>query len=206
MSLDNSALVRPFIPPTFDGDTFCYTELLDRGKRKGNNGFRILKTYFHRSREEFDTQLPHMQRLCDLTKVRAYTRLAQRSYKKVAKEFVRLVVETYTTENFSGMKTLYARACGIVSPNVKMWMLDIDEKTFTTNVLKERLRNDGHLLAVIPSRKGEHFIIRAFDARAYTQPGILNEHNQPIQGWESWGQVSLHKDNGTNLYIPDEAD
>lgn len=195
--LDNSALVRPFVPETDDGDTFVYTELLDRGKKKGNNGVRIVKTFWHRSQADFDTHLPAMQALCDATRTRAYTRLAPRSFKKVGGEFLRLVTETYISGNFAGMKSLYARACGVVSPNVKMWMLDIDEKTFSTNVLKDRLASDGHLLAVIPSRKGEHFIVRAFDARPYTVA-----HG----GWASWGEVSLHKDNGTNLYIPDEAD
>jgi hypothetical protein len=197
--LDNTDLVRPFVPPTDDGDTFVYTELLDRTKKKGNNGVRIVKTFYHRSQADFDRHLPAMKSLCDSTKVRAYTRLAPRSFEKVAGEFLRLVTETYISKNFAGMKTLYARACGIVSPNEKIWMLDIDEPTSTTEALKNSLKTDGHLLAVIPSKKGEHFIIKAFDARNYTRRGGT------LEGWEVWGAVSLHKDNGTNLYIPDDA-
>jgi hypothetical protein len=102
--LDNTDLVRPFVPPTDDGDTFVYTELLDRTKKKGNNGVRIVKTFYHRSQADFDRHLPAMKSLCDATKVRAYTR-----------------------------------------------------------------------------RGGT------------------------LEGWEVWGAVSLHKDNGTNLYIPDDA-
>ncbi len=198
--LDNTHLVRPFVPAEDDGDTFVYTELLDRTKRKGNNGVRIVKTFYHRSQADFDRHLPQMIGLCDAVKVRAYTRLAPRSFKKVAAEFLRLVTETYISQNFAGMKTLYARACGIVSPNEKIWMLDIDNTTFSTNCLKERLRLDGHLLAVIPSKKGEHLIVKAFDARDYTRRGGT------LEGWEIWGEVSLHKDNGTNLYIPDGAE
>jgi hypothetical protein len=193
--LDNTDLVRPFVPTVSDGDTFVYTDLLDRAKRKGNNGVRIVKTFYHRSHEDFDRHLPQMKALCDATKVRAYTRLAPRSFEKVAGEFLRLVTETYVSKNFAGMKTLYARSCGIVSPNVKMWMLDIDASTPETEVLKAKLYQDGHMLAVIPSRKGEHFIIKAFDARPYTGE----------RGWAEWGDVSLHKDNGTNLYIPEGA-
>lgn len=193
--LDNSALIAPFAPEKDDGDTFIYTELLDRTKKKGNNGVRIVKTFYHRSREDFERQLPAMKALCEATKVRAYTRLSPRSFEKVAGEFLRLVTETYISKNFAGMKTLYARACGIVSPIEKLWMLDVDACTEMTEALKERLRADGHLVSVIPTRKGEHFIIHAFDSRPYVGP----------HGWGLWGDVSLHKDNPTNLYIPDGA-
>jgi hypothetical protein len=40
--LDNSEIVRNFVPEHDDGDTYVYSELLDRSKTKGNNGFRIV--------------------------------------------------------------------------------------------------------------------------------------------------------------------
>lgn len=194
--LDNSEAVAPFCPETFDGDTFVYTEMLDRGQRKGNNGHRLVKTFYHRSREEFWEQWPQIRKLCDLAKVRACTRLAPRSYKKVGREFTRLVVETALTENWQGMKSLYNRACGIVSPNEKLWLFDVDAKTEHTDRLADNLRKDGHLVARIPSKKGEHLISRPFDSRPY-----VGGH-----GWAAWGEVQLHKDNPTNLYIPNGAD
>src|SRR6185295_3080112 len=108
--LDNSKLIAPFCPISDDGDTFIYTEMLDRGKRKGNNGHRLVKTFYHRSVEEFWEQWPVIQKLCDLTLVRACTRLAPKSYKRVGATFTRLVVEAALTDNFSGMKSLYNRA------------------------------------------------------------------------------------------------
>lgn len=80
MPLDNSALIAPFCPATADGDTFVYTEMLDRGRQKGNNGHRLVKTFYHRSVEEFWSQWPTIKKLCDLTLTRACTRLAPRSY------------------------------------------------------------------------------------------------------------------------------
>lgn len=77
--LDNSTLVAPFCPPSDDGDTFIYTEMLDRGKKKGNNGHRLLKTFYHRSVEEFWEQVPVIKKLCDLAGIRACTRLAPKS-------------------------------------------------------------------------------------------------------------------------------
>lgn len=195
MPIDNSALVAPFAPAEADGDTFIYTELLDRTKRKGNNGVRLARAFFHRSQAEFWEQWPTIVKLCDLSGCRAYTRLAPRSYKKVGREFVRLVVDTAMSENWAGMKSLYQRACGTVTPNEKLWLIDVDARDGNTERLAANLTEAGVLRARIPSRKGEHLIVVPFDAR----PWVGNH------GWRAWGEVELHKDNPTNLYIPDEA-
>lgn len=194
--LDNSAIVATFCPPTDDGDTFIYTEMLDRGKRKGNNGHRLLKTFYHRSVAEFSEQLPIIKQLCNLSGVRACTRLAPRSYARVGREFTKMVVEAALTDNFVGMKSLYNRACGITSPNVKLWLFDVDKIDKDSNRLADLLSRDGRLVARIPSKKGEHLISKPFDGREY-----WGNH-----GAGAFGEVQLHKDNPTNLYIPDDAE
>jgi hypothetical protein len=197
--LDNSALIAPFCPAQPDGDTFIYTEMLDRGKRKGNNGHRLVKTFYHRSVDEFWSQWPTLKALCDLARVRACTRLAPRSYAKVGAQFTRLVVDASLTANWAGMKSLYNRACGIVSPNTNLWLWDIDERTETTEALAGHLRDFGVLRARIPSKRGEHLITTAFDARPLA--GVRGDGTCP-----EWGAVQLHRDNPTNLYIPDGAE
>lgn len=197
--LDNSELIIPFVPDHFDGDTFIYTELLNRGQRKGNNGHRIVKTFYHRSREEFAEQLPVMKHLCDMTRVRACARLAPRSYKKVGREFTRLVVETALTENWAGMKTLYARACGIVTPNQKLWLFDVDAISAGTDEFAKLLEASGVLRGRIPSKKGEHLIAVPFNPEPFVGKRVDS-------GWSAWGEIQLHKDNPTNLYIPDGAE
>lgn len=195
--LDNSALIAPFCPPTDDGDTFIYTEMLDRTKQKGNNKQRLVKTFYHRSQEEFWEQWTTMKELADLTKVRLYTRLAPRSYEKVGKAFTRLVVEASLTNNWAGMKSCYNRACGTVSPNQKLWLFDVDAIDDFSNSLARHLQDKDLLRGRIPSRKGEHFITAPFDVR------LFSVHKE--EDWSQWGEVSLHKDNPTNLYIPDGA-
>lgn len=189
--LDNSALIEPFVPETDDGDTFIYTEMLDRGQKKGNNGHRLVKTFYHRSREEFRDQLVQIKRLCDLACVRACTRLAPRSYKRVAGTFHRLVTETYITGNYAGMKSLYNRACGTTAPNEKLWLWDVDYPDEASNTFGLWLITAGHRRAAIPTKKGVHYITRPFDVRLGT----------PIPA-----NATLHKDNPTVLYIPDNAD
>lgn len=198
MPLDNSELIAPFIPERDEG-TFCYTEMLDRGQRKGNNGQRLVKTFYHRSRQEFWDQLPTIRRLCDMSEVRACTRLAPRSFEKVAGTFLRLVTETYITKNFSGMKSLYNKACGTTSPEAKLWLFDVDVMDDRTRLFGEDfLPKLGVLVASIPSRKGVHHITRPFDTR------IFEDYKRVINPLGD--DVTLHKDNPTNLYIPDAAD
>lgn len=194
--LDNSDLVRAFVPKIDDGDTFIYTEMLDRGQRKGNNGRRLVKTFYHRSVDEFNAQMPGIRAMCDLSKVRACTRLATRSWKKVGREFTRLVVETALTENWMGMKTLYNRALGIASPVRKLWLFDVDLIDASTWALEKSLSDAGLLVATIPSKKGVHFITKPHDRRGVQKDGYM-------VGYE---HVQVHKDNPTNLYIPDGAD
>lgn len=198
-ALDNSKFILPFIPETDDGDTFVYTEMLDRTAKKGNNNHRLVKTFYHRSREEFEAQLPTIRQLCDMTKSRAYTRLAPRSWEKVGKANLVLVAEAAAQGNWAHMKALYNSACGRTAPEKKLWLFDVDAITVSTEELVQRLLADKVLLARIPSRKGEHLITTAFDPRPY-MGGFFDD-----RGWARWGEVSLHKDNPTNLYIPEDA-
>lgn len=196
--LDNSISVAAFCPPIDDGDTFIYTEMLDRGKRKGNNSHRIVKTFYHRSVEEFWEQWPVIKNLCDLSLVRACTRLSPKSYKRVGATFTRMVVEAALTNNFAGMKSLYNRACGTTSPNTKLWLFDIDVINEGTIEFEKYLQINGSYIATIPSKKGLHYITKPFDMRLFEM--FMDDHDMSDE------HISLHKDNPTNLYIPDGAD
>lgn len=222
--LDNSELILPFVPQRDDGDTFIYTELLDRSKQQGNNGFRMLRTYYHRSQDEFREQMPEIRRMCEDNKVRAYTRLAPRSWKKVGKLHCELVVEASLTDNWIAHKALYHRACGTVTPNEKLWLWDVDE----ISPISERFgvwlqqhaapRGTGKrplLRAIIPSKKGVHYISDPFDVRRLVDgmPGSMDLRGVALKHSADGDvvadldahQISLHKDNPTNLYIPQSA-
>lgn len=198
-ALDNSDIVERFVPSEPDGDTFIYTEMLHRGQKKGNNGHRLVKTFYHRSVEEFRSQLPVIRMLCDQTLARACTRLAPRSYERVGRVFTRLVVDTAMSNNWAGMKGLYNRACGTTSPNQKLWLWDVDDPADpSTDRLRRFLSAYDNLVAEVPSKKGLHFICRPFDVRLWE--GAMRERGIDVT------HVDLHKDNPTNLYIPDGAD
>lgn len=188
-AIDNSEIISQFVPEKDDGDLFIYTEMLDRTARKGNNGYRLVKSFYHRSREEFWQQWPQIKQLCEMTKVRAYTRLAPRSFEKVGKAHVQLVVEAAMQGNWSHMKALYNSACGRTPPIKKLWLFDVDGPDSHSEIFGKWLDGADHLLATVPSRKGLHYISEPFDPRLVAMPS----------------NISLHKDNPTNLYIPEDA-
>lgn len=191
MTVDNSEIVSSFFPDAFDGDTFFYTELLDRSvSAAGGNRVRMLRSFYHPTKEIFWKVWPTIRRLCDQTGCRAYTRLSPRSYAKVGKLFARKVVEAALVEHYQDMHSIYASACGTVSPDVKLWLWDVDDMSDPSfSGVLDKLKEKGVYIATIPSRQGCHLISRPF----WVQDAFPNGHH-PIQ---------CHKDNPTNLYIPD---
>ena len=55
--INNYDILKHYVPEEFDGDTFYYTEILDRSKKAGNNKGRRLRTFYHRTRQEFSDQM-----------------------------------------------------------------------------------------------------------------------------------------------------
>src|SRR5690349_24143391 len=102
--IDNSFIVRTFIPTIPDGDTFLYTEILNRNKKTGNNKGRLEKTFYHRSRNEFDHQMADIAKWCDYTGARAYTRLGPRSFQRVGHKFFSHMTEQVVAQNWEGMR------------------------------------------------------------------------------------------------------
>lgn len=147
-------------------------------------------------------QVPVIKKLCDMAGIRACTRLAPKSFRTVGKLYARMVVEAALTDNYAGMKSLYNRACGTAASITKIWLFDVDLMVDRTVAFGDRIEQAGNLLARIPSKKGVHFIAKPFDTRIIEQW----YHDLGINCAPGVDEVSLHKDNPTNLYIPDNAD
>lgn len=80
---------------------------------------------------------------------------------------------------------------GCTSPITKYWLFDVDDKEHPAlGDLREALATRGVLRGEIPSKKGVHLIAEPFDTRGIVVPA----------------DIAIHKDNPTNLYIPDGAD
>jgi hypothetical protein len=67
-----------------------------------------------------------------------------------------------------------------------IWLWDVDYPQRTLHT--DKLQALPELVAVVPSRKGRHLLTRPFNRASYDLDTIV-----------------LHKDNPTNLYIPESA-
>jgi hypothetical protein len=192
-SVDNREAVSLFIDMIGDGDTFWYTELLDR-TTNGSSRFKMLRSFEHNDRGEFLNQCDTIAKLCEQNNVRAYTRLSPRSRKQVAHHMLRTVTDQVLEGHYDALWHMYGSACGKTSIHGrKVWLIDIDRdedgtlpKAYT--VCRRNLEQTGNFLAWIPSKNGGHLICRPHDPRLLVLDG-----------------AQLHKDNSTNLYIPGAA-
>ncbi len=191
-AVDNSVLIASLLDQKSDGDTFWYTEILDRTKRSaGDNRKRMVRLFRHGSGPELLELMPTIRAMCDATGARAYTRLSPRSHKAVAKALLLLTAEMVTSEQWNSAAYLYARACGRCNiHDRRLWLYDVDLICRASADLGTYLKSNSWLVATVPSRKGLHYVSRPHDPEG---DGVFST------------AASLHKDNPTNLYIPSES-
>lgn len=194
--IDNRELVAQYIDVDYDGDTFWYTELLDR-TNNGSSRFKMLRSFEHQDRATFLEQCDTIAQLCERNNVRAYTRLTPRSRKAVAGRLLTQVTQQYIDGHYDALWHAYGSACGKSSIHArKLWLFDIDKPVRIGDLsiqynLIAALQSFPEYRGAIPSRNGQHLITTGFDPRRLPAD------------WERG--ASLHKDNPTNLYIPKDA-
>ncbi len=153
----------------------------------------MLRTFEHNDREQFDEQMDTIALLCERNNVRAYTRLSPRSRRQVGFQVLKQVVQSITDGHFDALWHVYGSACGSCCiHDRKLWLWDVDEPSDEAEDLCVFLSQMGKFRARIPSRKGYHIITPGFDVRD------LQDRLRALN-------ISIHKDNPTNLYIPESA-
>lgn len=190
MAIDNSTLISSLLPSTYDGDSFYYTELIDRSTNKrnhtGDTNYRLLRSFEHETRDQLLNQMPMIKKLCDTNSLRAYIRLSPRSRKQVAWETAQSLLKHIQEGHYNHARYQYASACGRTRiKSKKLWLYDVDDPQAQNAIDLEPIISP-YLVAKIPSRQGYHLIVRPHHVTYRTD-------------------ISLHKDNPTNLYIPNEA-
>ena len=189
-AVDNSEIVASFIDTedADDPDLFWCTELLDRRIQKGNNRFRLLRTFEHHSREDFLAKMPIIRDLCERNGVRAYIRLSPRSHRAVAQETIKSALDLIFNGQAHAVRGAYGSACGRVAVHHRrVWFYDVDDMS-ERDTVREYLEKGGWFRAEVPSKSGVHL--------------VCTPHHWQLKGLKS----DVQKDNPTNLYIPDGAE
>ncbi len=200
--IDNLEIIQPLL--TFDNeDDFYFLQLIQRKKENpqlGSNS-KVIKNYYISNYRYLLDHYHEIKKLCKLFNARAMIRLNKRSYQKVALKTIQNVANSIANGEYVFVKKSYDRACGQGhNDKVKKWIIDIDEILLNKEIKK--LKNLVNVCAPmgiikviseIPSKNGIHLISIPFN---------IQELQLRMMGEPKFLNISIHKDNPTNLFIP----
>lgn len=198
-------------------DEFYFIQILQRKKDNpgnihgSNNSSRLIKAYYIDSLEKLNKQKDEMIQLADLFNARVGINLNRRSYYKTAFNTLVATANLMHNKEFKYLYRTWNTACGVHNGvDDKIWLLDVDFLP-EQNIVDEfgvkfndiemhrnaalvdfinkaqPIVNPNKIIATIPSKSGYHLITSGFDTREFVKV---------------FPEVSLHKNNPTNLYIP----
>lgn len=177
-------------------DDFYYLQVLQRKKENpdiGSNS-RVIKNYYINSIDYLEKKYPEIKALCEQFNARAMLRLNKRSYKKVASKTIEKMLAMVLDENYFFVSRLYDKSCGKGhSDKRKKWILDMDgeyNEEFIQEVIDflEKCHPEGDKLILgLPTKNGLHLIVKPFNKKDF---------------YEKYPNITIHKDNPINLYIP----
>lgn len=201
--IDNFEIILPLLSFGNEED-FYYLTILQRKKDHkeafnaekvvgSNNSSRIIKTYYIYSERQLLRYKPEMIKLAELFKARIQINLNKRNSKHVALEMLAQLAHNIKSNHTAQMSRLYDSICGQYhSDKDKKWILDVDDSGLMNPDISDfidSLQPVGvkKTIAIIPSKNGFHIIAKPFDTRFFA---------------EKYPEISLHKNNPTNVYIP----
>lgn len=220
MTTDNFEQIRDMLTFT-DKDDFYFLQIIQRKKdgcdvKSANNGYRTIKTYYIRSREDFDRRRDAIIQLCEQNNARAYINLNVRSAREVALTAAKAYIDLVREDRCEQGHRVYDHACG-VTPKMgvkKKWIVDIDDLTpEQIDIVCEKIckcRSGRHynaindvydnIIAQIPTAHGVHIITHGFDVGRFRE--ILEQTTSITLTKEQIKEITtVKKDNPTLLYF-----
>lgn len=202
--INNFNVLRPFL--TFnDEQDFYYLQIIARRKENPElkKTEKVIKNYYIENLEYLDRKKSEIIQLCKTFNARAYLRLNKRNYKDLSHRANKLLADYLYSGQYRATSRIWDRVAGRYdAAETKIWVIDVDDvitdeqkKTmgkmiFGINQLQP-YRVDGHVLKTLPSTSGYHLL---------TTPFNVKDFNETVKPDDL--EVSIHKDNPTNLYIP----
>ena len=192
--VDNFELIRTLLK--FESkDDFYFIQILQRSKDNPEIGAnnRLVKSYYIRSLEYFDSKKNEIKQVCELYKARAYIHLTKRSYKDVALEMLQNLVQRIRCDQMEEVYRCFTTACGIsYQKEDKSWIVDIDDNVDhrTINTILRFIETECEpigpkFIALVPTVNGHHLITTPFNLQKFS---------------EQYPEINVHKNNPTLLY------
>lgn len=209
MPVDNFDRVAQLLPASEEPDKFYFLQLIRR--RKENPTLPVNSTVLLSKCITSGTDLLERKdtivSICDAMQARACIRLNRRSYRKVAFDTALKLLDHVKSGSVAASKHAFESIAGQLSDaDSKLWVLDVDgaviEDDYVVDFLTAsiaRQRPDPQqdkVVALIPSKTGFHIISKPFDVKSFeTFTTLLATQCRGVE-------VTVHKDNPTNVYIP----
>jgi len=199
--IDNFEQIKKLL--TFNSeDEFYFVQILQRKKDNpgningSNNSSRLIKAYYITSLEQLDRDKEEMIFFATHFNARIGINLNKRSFYKTAFNTLKHIAEQMHNKEFKQVKRAYNTSCGVHNGiEDKIWLLDFDyiptnpDWYIDIRGILYGLQPIGvdKIIDFIPSKHGVHVITKGFEV-----PKFL----------EIYPDISIHKNNPTNLYIP----
>lgn len=169
---DNFRLIEEkFLEFTGPND-FYYIQIIQRKKDgcdvrdSGNNGSRMVKTYYIRSLDEFRKKERKIKELCISLNARAYIHLNKRDFNTTcllaAEKYIELVRTGRSEQGFK----VYNSVCGSQVPHPPLWLIDYDDSPKNVESFIQEINSckpGNAYIDQIPTPNGIHIITRRFN-------------------------------------------
>lgn len=203
--VDNKEIIKPLL--IFPNkDCFYFVQIIQRkkdhkGERLGgsNNNSRLIKAYYIKSIDQLEIHWEEMVKLAEVFNARVSINLNPRNFRKAAFHTIQKIANQMSNDVFNEVHKAYNSVCGEYHSEMdKRWILDIDKEDlpkfdeilqFVQDLHDEIQNRDYNILAVLPTKSGKHIITNPFNLDKFSK---------------KYPEISVHKNNPVNCYIPDE--
>jgi len=202
--VNNKDLIIPLLTFPKIGDAFYWVTVLQRkkdhkGERLGgsNNNSRAIKSYYINSLEKLEIHWEEMVKLAELFNARVSINLNPRSFEKAGFQLLSKVAHQMENRDFYNIRKAYDSVLGNYHSEMdKRWLVDLDSEDLdkrdeiigTINILQNKILDRSYrILAIIPSKSGEHIITNPFNKEEFSK---------------FYPNIDIHGNNPTLLYCP----
>lgn len=194
--VDNIELIKPLLDFT-SKDEFYMIEIIRRKKENpelGSNS-RVIQTYYITSIKYLDQHYPEMKAIADALNARVNIYLDKKSFEKAYSLHLQKMGDLLLSKDLAVVNRMYKKAAvkARIDNNTKSWIIDVDDCPSISGLTPildalESIRPQGNkVVATLPSKSGFHLITKRFDVMSFDKLEL---------------NLDIHKNNPTNLYIP----
>lgn len=200
--IDNFKLIRSHL--VFNNkDEFYFVQIIQR-KKDGNeglhvrNGYRLIRSYYIYSVEEFNNLESRIKELCESNNARAYINLNVRNAKEAALECIKRYSDLVLNNNAFQGNNIWDSVCGSTRARSykALWVVDVDNPDKVELILRLILscrHTDSFTFLKIPTIHGFHIVCNGFDINQFNS--LLTDNDLDM--------IDVHKNNPTLLYYND---